>query len=170
MPRELQLLRHAKSDWETGALSDFDRPLAKRGLKEAPGIGTWLLEEDLVPDLVISSPAQRAKETAILVCAAMAYHKKHILWHEELYAAEVSALLDTLASCRTKPRVVMLIGHNPGMEELMRYLVGDRVETPPDGKLLPTATLARLEMPKKWGKLEVGCAKLLDVHRPRRME
>lgn len=170
MSRELQLLRHAKSDWETGALSDFDRPLAKRGLKEAPGIGAWLLEEGLVPDLVVSSPALRAKETALLVCAAMDYHKKHILWHEGLYAAEVSALLDALASCRTKPRVVMLIGHNPGMEELMRYLLGDAVETPPDGKLLPTATLARLELPKDWRKLKTGSAKLLEVRRPRRTD
>ena len=78
MPRELQLLRHAKSDWETGALNDFDRPLAKRGLNQAPGIGTWLLEEDLVPDLVLSSPAQRAKETALLVCAAMELSLIHI--------------------------------------------------------------------------------------------
>ena len=74
MPRELQLLRHAKSDWETGALNDFDRPLAKRGLKEAPGVGAWLLEEGRVPDLVVSSPAQRAKETALLVCALSLIH------------------------------------------------------------------------------------------------
>ncbi len=170
MPRELLLLRHAKSDWETDALSDFDRPLAKRGRKDAPGVGAWLLAEGLVPDLVVSSPAARAKETALLVCAAMDYDKKHIRWDEGLYAAEVSALLDVLAECQTKPRVVMLVGHNPGMEELMRYLLGDRVETPPDGKLLPTATLARLEMPQDWHHLETGKAKLLDVRRPRRTE
>ena len=123
-----------------------------------------------MPDLVLSSPAQRAKETALLACAAMEYHKKHILWHEELYAAEVPALLDALGSCRTKPRVVMLIGHNPGMEELMRYLLGDAVETPPDGKLLPTATLARLELPKDWRNLKTGSAKLLEVRRPRRAD
>jgi phosphohistidine phosphatase len=76
MSRELLLLRHAKSDWETGALDDFDRPLAKRGRKEAPGVGEWLLREGLVPDLVISSPAERAKETASLVCDAMDFKKR----------------------------------------------------------------------------------------------
>jgi phosphohistidine phosphatase len=162
------LLRHAKSDWETGALSDFDRPLAKRGRKEAPGVGEWLLEESLVPDLLISSTAERAKETALLVGEAMDYKKKHILWDENIYMAEVPALLGVLADCPTKTRAVMLIGHNPGLEELMRYLLGAEVETPPDGKLLPTATVARLEMPKDWHKLESGCAKLLGLRRPRR--
>jgi phosphohistidine phosphatase len=64
----------------------------------------------------------------------------------------------------------MLIGHNPGMEELMRYLLGDAVETPSDGKLLPTATLARLELPKDWRNLKTGSAKLLEVRRPRRAD
>jgi phosphohistidine phosphatase len=64
----------------------------------------------------------------------------------------------------------MLIGHNPGLEDLMRHLLGDEVETPVDGKLLPTSTVARLEMPKDWRNLEAGCAKLLDLRRPRREE
>lgn len=170
MSRELLLLRHAKSDWETAALSDFDRPLAKRGRKDAPGVGAWLAEEGLVPDRVISSPAERAKETAVLVCEAMDYDKKKIRWDEDLYAAEVSALLAALAECQSKPRVVMLVGHNPGMEDLMRYLLGDEVQTPPDGKLLPTAAIARLAMPDDWQHLEAGSAKLIDVRRPRRAE
>lgn len=170
MSRELLLLRHAKSDWETGALDDFDRPLAKRGRKEAPGVGEWLLREGLVPDLVISSPAERAKETASLVCDAMAFKKKDIFWDEDVYAAEVPSLLGVLSRCPAKARAVMLIGHNPGLEDLMRHLLGDEVETPVDGKLLPTSTVARLEMPKDWRNLEAGCAKLLDLRRPRREE
>jgi phosphohistidine phosphatase len=61
-----------------------------------------------------------------------------------------------------------MIGHNPGLEELLRYLGGDEVESPSDGKLLPTATLARLEMPNDWSSLEPGCAQLVAVCRPRK--
>lgn len=168
MARQLLLLRHAKSAWDTPATSDFDRPLAKRGRAEAPLVGEWLAQNDLVPALVISSTAQRARETALLVCEAMDYKKKHILWEDDIYMAEVPALLEVLADCPDKANSVMLIGHNPGLEELLRYLLGDEVETPPDGKLLPTATVARLEMPKKWDKLEPGCARLIEIQRPGR--
>ena len=64
--------------------------------------------------------------------------------------------------------MVILIGHNPGLEDLLRFLLGDEVETPADGKLLPTATVARLEMPKDWEKLTAGCARLLELRRPQR--
>jgi len=166
MSRELQLLRHAKSAWDTTAPTDFERPLAKRGRHDAPGIGDWLRQEGLVPELVISSPAARAKETAELVCEAMDFKKKHIQWESAMYMAEEEDLLQVLADCAPKARSVMLIGHNPGMEDLMRYLLGDAVETPADGKLLPTATLARLEMPKDWEDLQPGCATLIAIRRP----
>lgn len=166
MPRELLLLRHAKSDWETSFLNDFERPLAKRGRRDAPKVGEWLLREGLVPDLVISSPAERARETALLVCSAMDYKKNKVVWDEDIYEAGMLSLLEVLGRCPQKARAVMLVGHNPGMEDLMRYLLGEGVDTPADGKLLPTATVARLEMPKDWGKLDAGCANLLEVRRP----
>lgn len=168
MPRELLLLRHAKSDWESGALNDFDRPLAKRGHQDAPRVGEWLSQEGLVPDLVVSSPAARARETALQVCKAMQVKEKKIVWDGEIYESGVSSLLAVLGRCPEKSRAVLLIGHNPGLEDLLRYLLGEDVETPADGKLLPTATVARLEMPKDWEQLTAGCAKLLELRRPRR--
>ena len=67
MPRELLILRHAKSAWDTNAPSDFERPLAKRGRRAAPRVGRWLEEQGLIPDHVVSSPAERAKQTVIAV-------------------------------------------------------------------------------------------------------
>jgi len=168
MPRELLILRHAKSDWNVDSPTDFERPLAKRGKKDAPRVGEWLYREGLVPDLVVSSPAQRAKQTALHACKSMDFKKKKILWDEDVYAADVATLLKVLFRCPAKASTVLLIGHNPGLEELLLYLAGDEVETPPDGKLLPTATLARLEMPKDWSDLEPGCAQLVGICRPRR--
>jgi phosphohistidine phosphatase len=168
MPRELLILRHAKSDWSTGASSDFERPLAKRGKKDAPRVGKWLYQEGLVPDLVISSPAERARQTAVTVCKSLDYKKKKIQWDDKVYAAGVKELLAVLAHrCPRDQETVLLVGHNPGLEDLVLYLAGDEVDEPADGKLLPTAAVARLEMPDDWSALEAGCAHLVAVTRPR---
>jgi phosphohistidine phosphatase len=168
MPRELLLLRHAKSDWDANSPSDFERPLAKRGNRDAPHVGEWLYREGLVPDVVVSSPAERARQTAVKVCNSMDFKKKKILWDEDVYAADLPALLGVLARCPAKAETVLLVGHNPGLEELLRFLAGDELEVPPDGKLLPTATLARLEMPNDWAALDAGCAQLVGICRPRK--
>ena len=169
MSRDLLILRHAKSDWNTGDSSDFERPLAKRGKKDAPRIGEWLYREGLVPDLVTSSPAERARQTAVKACKSMDYKKKKIQWDKEIYAGNVAALLRVLARCPPDARTVLLVGHNPGLEGLVLYLAGDEVEEPADGKLLPAATLARLELPNDWGTLDPGCAQLIAITRPRNL-
>lgn len=167
MPRELLILRHAKSDWGSGAQADFDRPLSRRGKHDAPRIGSWLYREGLVPDHVVSSPAERARQTTLKVCKGLDIGKKHIVWDPDLYEASVSDLLAALARCPSHAATVLLVGHNPGLEELMQHLVGDDLEMPADGKLLPTAALARLEMPEDWGRLDQGCAQLVSVCRPK---
>ncbi len=167
MPRELLILRHAKSDWNTGALADFQRPLARRGKNDAPKVGAWLYREGLVPEHVVSSPAERARKTAEIVCKRLDYKKKNIVFDNQVYAAEVPGLLDVLARCPAAASIILLIGHNPGLEDLLRHLVGSELEIPKDGKLLPTATVARLEMPDDWQQLELGCAQLVSLTRPK---
>jgi phosphohistidine phosphatase len=170
MPRELLILRHAKSDWDADAASDFERPLAKRGKRDAPRVGEWLYREGLVPNLVVSSPAERARQTAVKVCKAMDYEKSEIRWEDDLYAADVKRLLGVLARCAPGARTVLVVGHNPGLEDLLHYLAGDEVPDPADGKLLPTAAMARLEMPEDWSDLDAGCAQLVGITRPRNLD
>jgi phosphohistidine phosphatase len=165
MSRELLLLRHAKSDWESDAPSDIERPLARRGKKDAPRIGECLYREGLVPALILSSPAERARETALRVCKALDYKKREINWESALYEADLKTLLAVLSNYAHAPSTVLLVGHNPGLEELLRYLAGDEVEELKEDKLLPTAALARLEMPDDWGLLDAGCAGLLTLVR-----
>jgi phosphohistidine phosphatase len=167
MPRELLILRHAKSDWDSGASSDFDRPLAKRGKSDAPKVGAWLYREGLVPDHVVSSPAERAKQTATKVCKCLDIKKKLISWDPEIYEGSVAQLLAALGRCPKEAATVLLIGHNPGLEQLIMHLVGEDLEIPEDGKVLPTATVARLEMPDDWTELPCGSAQLISVTRPR---
>jgi phosphohistidine phosphatase len=141
--------------------------LSRRGRHDAPKVGSWLYREGLVPDHVVSSPAERARQTTLKVCKGLDIGKKHIVWDPDLFEASVTQLLDALARCPSHAATVLLVGHNPGLEELLQYLVGDDLDVPDDGKLLPTATLARLEMPDEWGHLERGCAQLLSITRPK---
>jgi phosphohistidine phosphatase len=166
MRRELLILRHAKSDWDGDAPSDYARPLAKRGKKDAPRVGAWLYREGLVPDLVVSSPAERARETAHAVCKGVDYKRKAITWDEAIYEGGLTALLGVLARVPADAKTVLLVGHNPGLEELLIHLVGDDLDEGDGGKLLPTAALARLEMPDDWSVLGPGCAQLVNVTLP----
>ncbi len=170
MPRELLILRHAKSDWETGAALDFERPLAKRGRKDAPRVGEWLYREGLIPGVILSSPAQRARETTLRVCKCLDLPKQEVVWDESVYDADLGTLLMALARVPPDAELVLLVGHNPGLEELLRYLAGSDLEEPADGKLLPTATVARLEMPNDWSALARGCAGLVSIVRPKQLK
>jgi len=170
MPRELLVLRHAKSDWDSGAADDFDRPLAKRGRKDAPLVGAWLYREGMIPDHFVSSPAVRARETALLVCKALDWKKKHIVWDPGVYEADLAGLRAVLARVPREALTVLLVGHNPGLEELVRFLTDNDLDEPSDGKLMPTAALARLEMPDDWRQLEAGCATVLGIVRPKQLK
>ena len=170
MSRELLVLRHGKSDWSSDAASDFERPLAARGRKAVKRMGRWLREEQLAPDYIVSSPAKRAEQTALRACEYAGIPSKLIVWNERIYEADVPDLLRVLAQCPRDNRRVMIVGHNPGLADLVAYLGGDLIEIPPDGKLMPTAALAQLELPDKWKGLEQGCARALCITRARDLE
>jgi len=170
MPRHLLIMRHAKSAWDTDAATDFERPLSKRGRQDAPRIGAWMLDQDLKPDHVVSSPAVRAKETAYLVCEALEIPKRAIHWDQRIYGADLNNLLTILKEQPQHSKRVLLMGHNPGIDELVSYLWGDDIQLPPDGNLMPTAALAHLSMPEDWTTLEYGCAQLCSLTRPKALK
>jgi phosphohistidine phosphatase len=165
--RELLLLRHAKSAWDTGASTDYERPLARRGQKAAPKVGRFLAAEGLVPDYVISSPAARARQTALLACAEMGLGEDHVHWDRRIYHAGVRALVGVLRESPDSARRVLIVGHNPGFEQLLEYLSADPVPVPDDWKLMPTAALARLEVMVPWAELGHRQARLLSLTRSR---
>jgi len=166
MRRELLLLRHAKSAWGADAPTDFERPLAQRGRRDAPRMGAWLRESSLLPDHVVASPARRAAETVHLALAEMGLGEEAVVFADDVYEAAMFDLLDVLADCPATSRRVLLVGHNPALEDLVEHLAG-RVAAPPGGKLFPTAALAHLAMPDDWSRLPRGCAELLSFIRPR---
>jgi len=159
--KTLLLLRHAKSSWDEPAMDDHDRPLNKRGKQDAPRAGQWLAKEGLLPELIYSSTAKRARATVELAVEASNY-QGDVLYSHDLYAATPSACLAALAGLADKYQRVMLVGHNPGLEELLLQLTGEL-------QLLPTAALAQISLPiQKWGELNSGTrGKLLSVWRPK---
>ena len=165
MNAELLILRHGKSDWSSG-VDDYHRPLRDRGKRGAQRMGVWLLQQDLVPDYVISSPAERALVTAQKSLKAMGLGSGDIQKDSRVYAADANELLAVLADCPVRARRVMIVGHNPGLEDLLVFLAEPQPETPEDGKLLPTATLARLKIPCRWDSLGRACAQLKSITRP----
>ena len=170
MSRELLVLRHGKSDWSTNASSDFERPLATRGRKAVKRMGRWLREQQLLPEHVVSSPAERAKQTTLRACKFAGISKTLVVWDQQIYEADVPDLLQVLAQCPQAKKRVMIIGHNPGLEDLVEYLGGDRVDPPPDGKLMPTAALARFELPDQWNSLPRACASAVSITRVRDLQ
>ncbi|MEJ2621563.1 MAG: histidine phosphatase family protein [Candidatus Thiodiazotropha sp.] len=164
MARELLLLRHGKSDWSE-QVEDFKRPLKDRGKRGAQRIGVWLLQHQLQPDCVISSPAERAIITAQKAVKVMGQDADKIIQDRRIYAARVDDLLQVLAEAPESAKRVMMVGHNPGLEALTEYLEGKRIPLPKDGKLIPTATLARIVMPNDWKKLRPGDGVLDSITR-----
>lgn len=168
--RILILLRHAKSSWKNEAIDDFDRPLAKRGKQDAQKVGFWLKRSNLIPDLILSSPAKRARKTATIVSRELALDENQIRWMPEIYDASPANLLKVLKRCPEQAKQVLLVGHNPGMEFLLEYLCRKPVPMPEDGKLLTTACVAIIEYTKNWNNLAESVAELISITRPIEME
>ena len=165
MTRELLIFRHGKS--ERGLPSDdYRRPLKDRGKRAAQRAGVWLARQGLIPDQVISSPAERALVTAQKACKAMGLYAGKIDRDKRVYAADLKDLLEVLAECPNTSRRVMLVGHNPGLKDLLVYLSDEELPVTGKGKLLPTAAIARLMMPEQWTDLSNGCASLMTLMRP----
>ena len=164
--RELLILRHAKSAWDTDAPADFDRPLAQRGRDAASRMGRYLVEAELLPDAVVCSSAKRAVQTVHRVAEAARLSLRIAHFEGAIYEAGLPVLLGVLGECVPGARRTMIVGHNPGLEDLLDHLAGD-VPVPADGKLLPTAALARLALPDDWRRLDRGCGELIALTRVR---
>jgi phosphohistidine phosphatase len=137
--RTLTLIRHAKSSWNDSTLSDFDRPLNKRGQENAPMMGRLLKEQGVVFDLLVTSPALRALTTAQIIAAAMDYPEQALLKEPELYDAGIDQLLAVIHRLPDSAAAVALVAHNPGLTGLCNYLSGENIEN------LPTCAIASID-------------------------
>ncbi|HZN33264.1 MAG TPA: histidine phosphatase family protein [Pirellulaceae bacterium] len=162
--KTLLLLRHAKSSWKDSEIDDHDRPLNNRGKRDAPRMGQLLKDEQLFPDYLITSSAKRCRKTAEHVIHASGYRGETRITGE-IYEADAEKLRESLAALPAEPARVLLIGHNPGLEEFVERLTG--AYTP-----LTTAALAQLELPiDRWRDLTAGVrGTLVRVWQPRELD
>src|SRR5262245_28678735 len=132
--KTLYLMRHAKSSWDDANLSDFDRPLNDRGLRTAPFMGELMRTKALEPAVILSSPAERAKQTAQMAMDA-ARLSCELRFDDRIYEASPHSLAQVASEIDDADSSAMLIGHNPGMEGFIRFLTG-KLEP------MPTAAIA----------------------------
>lgn len=144
--KTLLILRHAKSSWDNARLTDHERPLNTRGRRDAPRMGRLLRDEDLVPDLIVTSSAERAYATAELVALSCDY-EDDIVVTRDLYHAGAEDYVEFLCELGGDHAVILVVGHNPGLEELVTSLTDEQ-------ERIPTAALAQVMLPiERWEEL-----------------
>jgi len=164
----LYLLRHAKSSWDDAALADHDRPLAPRGRRAAKKMATHVHDTGVQPALVLCSSARRARDTLKRISAVLPKGTE-VRIEDRLYGASDQDLLDRLREIRAEVPSVMLVGHNPGLEDLAILLAAPESRTRLDAKF-PTGALATLAIPGAgWKALEEGTADLVDFVVPKEL-
>jgi phosphohistidine phosphatase len=158
--KTLYLLRHAKSSWDDRSLKDFDRPLNDRGLKAAPKIGAYIRKEKIRPEMIVSSPAVRAKQTTTLVCEAAGLASP-VTFDERIYEASARRLFEIVSGFPDHIGTAMMVGHNPGFEELLVALTGE-------SQRMPTAALTCIELHvEKWSDVSADSGKLKWLVKPK---
>ncbi len=126
--KTLYLVRHAKSSWKFPELADFDRPLNRRGKRDAPMMGKRLKQRGVRPDLIISSPAKRARKIAQAVAKAVGYPASAIAYDPEVYEASADSLLTLLRAVDDRVAVLMLVGHNPELTDLVNTFASHSID------------------------------------------
>lgn len=162
--KSLLIMRHAKSSWSNSFSGDHDRPLNQRGKKDAPRMGKVLKQEELTPDLIISSTAKRAMATAEAVALACDYEDE-IQYTRQFYHADPETYLMVLNGLPDSIGRVMVVGHNPGMEELVALLTD--VDT-----RFTTANIAHVQLPiQQWREVNESISgELVDLWRPKELD
>lgn len=161
--KQLLLIRHGKSDWDHPGLSDHDRVLNERGLRDAPRMAEALKQRGIAPDLIVTSTATRAASTASLIAEGLGYSVDRIVKVPDLYLAPPRTILRVVQELEESAETVLVFGHNPGMHEAVNLLC-----EAPGLEDFPTLAIARMELAVDyWGGVEWGSGLLLEFLIPR---
>jgi phosphohistidine phosphatase len=165
----LYLLRHAKSDWKHEADSDFERPLSKRGQTDAPRMAAWLNGQEDKPTAMITSPALRAYQTALIFAEALNISPNKIQVDSQIYEASPDALLGVIKALPEQIQSVLLVGHNPGLDYLLQTLCRE-AKPGIDGKLMTTCAIAKIVVDGGWRDIADQRCRLHGLSRPKEVD
>ncbi len=165
---ELMLMRHAKSDWHSHT-SDSDRSLNGRGCRDAVRMGSHLKQMELVPDRMIVSAARRTQETAELLLNNLPVPEERIVIDKELYLADRETLCEIIELYAVDNQRLLILAHNPGMDDLVGYLASEPPSLSASGKLMTTCAVACFHMDSLDALKKQGRGELQSLIRPKEM-
>ena len=153
--KTLYLVRHAKSSWKNPGCSDIERPLNKRGKRDAPLMGNKLKEKGIIPGLIVTSPAKRAANTAKTIAVEIGFSEKEILINENIYEASSAELINVIHNFDNKYNSIMMFGHNPAFTMLNNYLTDHYIDN------IPTCGVVGIQFNSSWKSVQSGSGKSL---------
>lgn len=160
--KKLFIIRHAKSSWSDTTLDDINRPLNKRGLKDAPFMAKLLYDKNVIPDLIISSPSLRTKLTLKFFMDELNYDKE-IIYKEEIYEAPMENIFEVVKNIDYSFETVFLFGHNPGLNEFVNFICDANIEN------IPTCGIVELEFDiDSWENISIKNSKLNSFEYPKK--
>jgi len=165
----LIIMRHAKSDWNSRARMDFDRPLNARGEKDASRMGKWLKNQQYIPERIISSAARRAQQTSEAVALEIGKSTKDIIQVANIYEASLDDLRIVIEQYSSDIRCLLLVGHNPGLEELSYHLTKDNLPLNKNNNLLTAGAAIVFNFDKHTISSEASTAKFEKIMRPKEL-
>ncbi len=161
--KTLYLVRHAKSSWKYEDLSDFDRPLNKRGRRDAPLMGRVLKQQKIRPELLVSSPANRAISAARMIAAEIGYAAEDIRSEERIYHASCTELLMLIRETNDSVGSLMMVGHNPGLTDVSNLLCDRYLDN------IPTTGIVRIAFAiDSWRELAQGAGTMTAFEYPKK--
>ena len=162
MQRVLVLIRHAKALKETLTITDFDRPLAEKGMEDAIKVGSILRKNNIIPNLIIASSAKRTEQTAKLIAASNGYKNEDIILKEKLYQSDTALYCDIIGELPTEKKIVFIIGHNPGITDFINQLDAKfRIDN------MPTCGFVAVKISSdNWGQFSLANNKVFLFQQP----
>ncbi len=160
----LYLVRHAKSDWSNLFLRDFDRPLNARGEYSAPLMGDYLRKKGIKPDLILSSPALRAKTTAVLLSEKLSYPIDSITYIPSLYESDIDTMLALIRTTAEEIETLVIVGHNPELTECANFITHAEIEN------VPTCGVVEIRLNENsWDRIGYNSAELVSFVTPKKI-
>ena len=162
--KTLILVRHAKSSWKDTTLNDIQRPLNKRGNKDAPKMGEYMDKHNIQPEVIFSSPGLRALTTARLISVKIGIKPSDIIVDDNIYTFNSEDLLNVIKTLKNKYEKVMIVAHNPAITDLVNYLAGSKIDN------IPTCGVVVLKFPiDSWKKVSKNKARIDSFDYPKKL-